>query len=83
MSTMDPVLLQFKMQVGMMLAKMHSGSDEEQARACNGLLQLAHDPKLRAPLVEIGAMGALAGLLVLEGGAELVKVFVTMIIAGE
>jgi hypothetical protein len=80
MSTMDPVLLQFKMQVGLMMAKMHSGSDEEQLKACQNLVQLAHDPKLRGPIIEIGALAALAALLV--EGSDIVKVFTTMIIAG-
>ena len=77
---MDPVLLQFKMQVGLMLAKMHSGTEDEKLKACNSLVQLAHDPKLRGPLVEIGSMGALCALLV--EGSDVVKSFVTMIVAG-
>jgi hypothetical protein len=78
---MDPVLLQFKMQVGLMLAKMHSGTEEEKSKACNSLVQLAHDTKLRGPLVEIGSLGALSALLI--EGSDLVRVFVTMIIAGK
>lgn len=80
MSTMDPVLLQFKMQVGLMLAKMHSGSEEEKLKACQNLVQLSHDPKLRGPIIEIGSLCALSALL-LEG-SDVVKIFVTMIITG-
>ena len=81
MSTgMDPVLLQFKMQVGLMLAKMHSGTEEEQLKASNNLLQLAHDSKLRGPIVEIGSLGAISALLV--EGSDIVQVFCCMIIAG-
>lgn len=56
-------LATLRQRVGLLLAKMHSGSEEEMASACSTLAVLASKPEMQSSLRALGTLGAVNELL--------------------